>query len=428
MTTPTISKPELEVHLSGAFRWLKKPARYKVAYGGRGSGKSWAFAQALLLQGIDRKLRILCTRELQRSISDSVHKLLADQITELGIGSFYKVQQANIEGVNGTEFIFSGLKNSVSLKSYEGLDRCWCEEAQVISKASWQILLPTIRAENSEIWISMNPVLPSDDSYQRWVLNPPPGAVVRKVNYDQNKWFPEVLRKEMEHCKATDPDTYNHVWLGCPVSMLAGAVYANELRQVDAEGRIARVPYDPTRPVDCFWDLGYGDLTAIWFAQAMPFEYRIIDYLEGSAKPINWYIQQMQSRGYIYGTDWLPWDIGLHATQMGSGKSIEELMRLAGRKVRITPKLSVADGINAVRTIFPLCWFDRERCADGIQALRHYRYGEIQTLGHPTREPLHDINSHASDALRYMAIAIKAPKPPAHAERWREREVVSAWS
>jgi phage terminase large subunit len=367
----------------------------------------------LLVQGAQKKLRILCCREVQRSISDSVHKLLADQIGLLGLQSFYTVQQATITGINGTEFIFSGLRNTVALKSYEAIDRCWCEEAAVISRTSWELLLPTIRAENSEIWVSMNPVLPSDDSYQRWVVNPPPDAQVHKINYDSNPYFPEVLRKEMEHCRATDPDLYNHVWLGCPVSMLAGAVYANELRQVDAENRITRVPYDPTRPVDTYWDLGYGDLTAIWFVQSFPFEYRMIDYLEGSAHPISWYLEQMQARGYIYGTDWLPWDIGLHATQMGSGRSIEELMRIAGRRVRIVPKLSVADGINAVRTIFPLCWFDRERTADGVQALRHYRYGEVQTSGHPTREPLHDVNSHASDALRYAAICAKPSRPVA---------------
>lgn len=401
----------IEIEFPAAFRFLRKPARYKVAYGGRGSGKSWAFARQLLLDGYQRKLRILCTRELQRSIGDSVHKLLSDQIAALGLDGWYTIEKAAIHGANGTEFIFSGLLNSASLKSYEQVDICWVEEAQVVSKHSWELLLPTIRAENSEIWISMNPELPTDDSYQRWVINPPPGAVVRKINYDSNHWFPEVLKREMEYCRDTDPDLYNHIWLGCPVSMLAGAIYANELRQVDAEGRICRVPYDRTRPVDCYWDLGFHDICAVWFVQAGPFEYRLIDYLQASAHTIDWYIREMQSRGYMYGTDWLPWDIGTHATQMGSGRSIEELMRLAGRKVRITPKLPVADGINAARTIFPVCWFDAERCADGIQALRHYRYGEVVKTGSPTREPLHDVNSHGADAFRYVAIGAKPPKP-----------------
>jgi len=414
-----------------AFEFLWKPehARYRIAYGGRGSGKSHSFSRALLIKGAQRKLRILCTRELQRSIADSVHKLLSDQISLLGLDSFYLIEKQGITGQNGTEFIFSGLKNSASLKSYEMIDVCWCEEGQTISKASWQLLLPTIRAPQSEIWVSMNPELATDDSYKRWVVNPPPDAIVRKVNYDANRFFPEVLKKEMEYCRDTDPDLYQHVWLGCPVSMLAGAIYGEELRRVDAEERITRVPYDPTRPVDCYWDLGYGDLTACWMAQAMPFEYRLIDYVQSSAKTIEWYIREMQSRGYMYGTDYLPWDVGLHATQMGSGRSIEEMLRKAGRKVRIVPKLSAADGINAARTIFPLCWFDRERTADGIQALRHYRYGEVEKTGLPTRVPVHDFSSHGADAFRYFAVTVKPPqKPPATEQGPPRRDVVTVWS
>ena len=415
----------------GAFQFLFEPdhARYRVAYGGRGSGKSHSFASALLIKGLRERHRILCCRELQRSIADSVHRLLCDKIQALGFSDYYEIEKASIRSKNGSEFIFSGLKNSAALKSYENITICWAEEAQTISKHSWELLIPTIRADNSEIWVSMNPLLPTDNSYERWVINPPPDALVHRVNYPDNPWFPEVLQREMEYCRTTDPDLYNHVWLGCPVSMLAGAIYGGELRLVDSEQRITRVPYDRSRPVDCFWDLGYGDLTAIWFAQAMPFEYRLIDYIEDSAKTIEFYIREMQSRGYVYGEDYLPWDIGLHATQMGSGRSIEELLRRAGRKVRIVPKLSVADGINAARTIFPQCWFDRERCADGLQALRHYRYGEVETTGQPTRVPLHDASSHGADAFRMFAVSVKPPrKPPAAQGDGRRRDVMTVWS
>ena len=421
----------IDAEFPGAFDFLFDPphARYRVAHGGRGSGKSHSFAAALLIQGTQTKHRVLCCRELQRSIADSVHRLLSDKIADLGLSDFYRIEKASIEGANGTEFIFSGLKNSASLKSYEQITICWVEEGQTVSKASWELLIPTIRAENSEIWVSMNPLLPTDNSYERWVINPPPNALVRQVNYPDNPFFPEVLRKEMEYCKERDPDLYNHVWLGCPVSMLAGAIYAQELRLVDAENRICRVPYDPTRPVDCYWDLGYGDLSAVWMAQPGPFEYRLIDYFENSGKTIEWYIKEFQLRGYQYGYDYLPWDIGLHATQMGSGRSIEELLRRAGRKVRIVPKLSVADGINAARTIFPLCWFDRERCADGIQALRHYRYGEIEKQGIPTRVPVHDMSSHGADAFRMFSVTVKPPgKPPASQQSRPPREAMTTWS
>jgi phage terminase large subunit len=237
-----------------------------------------------------------------------------------------------------------------------------------------------------------------------------------------------VLEQERLHMLATDPDEYDHIWCGNFINLIKSAIYAAELRAVDREERIRSVPYDPSRPVDCFWDLGYGDMTAIWFAQSFPFEYRLIDYIEESGRNIQWYLQQMQSRGYIYGADWLPWDLGLHAASLGSGKSIEELMRLAGRKVRIVPKLSVADGINAARTIFPLCWFDRERCEAGLRALRHYRYGEVKTTQHVSREPIHDRNSHGADSFRYFSVIAKPPKPAPPPPAGRRPAVQSAWS
>jgi phage terminase large subunit len=393
-------------------QFLFEPHRYKVSYGGRGAAKSWGYARALLIQGSRQRLRVLCGRETQKSITDSVHKLLSDQVEELGLSQHYDVQKSSIIGRHtGTEFFFAGLKHNVdNIKSIEAVDVCWVEEAQTVTRGSWEKLIPTIRKEGSEIWVTFNPDLETDDTYQRFVVNPPPNAKVVKVTWRDNPWFPEVLRAEMQHLKRTDIDRFNHIWEGQTVNVLAGAIYANELRAVEAEDRITRVPYDRTRPVDCFWDLGYGDLTAIWFAQAFPFEYRVIDYLEGSGKTIHWYLQQMQARGYTYGTDWLPWDLGLHAAKMGSGKSIEQLMRDAGRNVEILPKLSISEGINAARLILPQCWFDRERCADGLQALRNYRYGEVKNLQHPTREPLHDWASHAADAFRYFAVAIKAPE------------------
>lgn len=418
-----------------ALGFLFEPCRYKVAYGGRGGAKSWGFARALLLSGAQRSLRILCARETQKSIADSVHKLLSDQIPALGLKQQYAVEKSRIIGANETEFTFAGLKHNIdNIKSLEAYDIVWVEEAQSVSRTSWNKLIPTIRKEGSEIWVSFNPDLETDDTYQRFVVHPPKNAIVRKINWRDNPWFPAVLKEEMETLRDRDPDGFNHVYEGCCISMLKGAIYANELRQVDADGRIRRVPYDPSRPVDCFWDLGFGDMNCIWFVQSFPFEYRLIDYLEGQQKAIQWYIQQMQSKGYIYGNDWLPWDVGMHAQSMGSGKSIEETLRQAGRKVRILPRLPIKDRLAAARTIFPLCWFDSERCSDGIFALRHYRFGESGTLKDqhgnplPSNEPLHDWASHASDAFGYFAIGAKQPRVEAPPRPPRPKVPVSVWS
>ena len=408
-------------------RFLFRPARYKVAYGGRGSAKSWSFARALLLLAAEKPLRILCARETMKSLADSVHQLLEDQIRELGMQGFYRIEKAAIYGANGSQFSFAGLKHNVAeIKSFEGADIVWVEEAQSVSKHSWNVLIPTIRKEGSEIWISFNPDLESDATYQMFVLSPPPGAIVEKVNFTDNPWFPLVLREEMEHCRATKPGEYDHIWLGNCVNIAEGAIYAEELRKAEAEGRICRVPYDATRPVDTYWDLGFGDYNSIWMIQRFPFEYRVIDSLQGSRHGLAWYLSELQKKPYVWGTDHLPHDA--RAGQLGTGKSIEELMRAAGRRVVIVAKLSVTDGINAVRTVFGQCWFDKENCADGLQALRHYKWSEIKALnGAPGREPLHDENSHFSDAFRYFAVACKPPKPTQPPQKARNA-VVSAWS
>ena len=163
---------ELNVEFPEKLEFLFQPSRYKVLYGGRGSGKSWGVARALLVIGLQKSTRVLCAREFQNSISDSVHALLADQIKSLGLEDFYTVQNTSIFGKNGTEFLFAGLKHNITkIKSFEGVDVCWVEEAQTTSKSSWDVLIPTIRKENSEIWVTFNPELDTDETYKRFVDN-----------------------------------------------------------------------------------------------------------------------------------------------------------------------------------------------------------------------------------------------------------------
>lgn len=191
------------------------PSRYKVAYGGRGSGKSWEFARRLLRIGSEKCVRVLCARELQISIRDSVHRLLSDQVHALGLSDHYEIGQKAIVGVNGTEFIFKGLRhNATEIKSTEGVDICWVEEAQAVSEDSWRVLIPTIRSPGSEIWVTFNPDQPTDPTYKRFILNTPETAIIRRVNYGDNPWFPMELEREREHTERTDPDAYANVWLG----------------------------------------------------------------------------------------------------------------------------------------------------------------------------------------------------------------------
>lgn len=221
-----LSLSVLNVQIAEAFEPLFRPKRLKVFFGGRGAAKSWGFAQALEIKAYQQPLRILCTREFQGSIQESVHKLLGDTAERIGLGSFYSVQQNVIRGINGSNFIFEGLKNNTTkIKSMEGIDIVWCEEAEAISERSWDLLIPTIRKAGSEIWVSFNPADEQDATYQRFVapylqeieangFYEDDQIYVAKVGWQDNPWFPEELRKEMEDCKRTNYRKYLHIWEG----------------------------------------------------------------------------------------------------------------------------------------------------------------------------------------------------------------------
>lgn len=386
-------------------------ARYKIYFGGRGAGKSHSAAKALLILAARSPIRVLCAREFQTSIKDSVHKLLCDQIELMNMHSIYEITQNSIRGKNGSEFAFVGLKNNVAnVKSYEGIDICWVEEAQTVSRMSWNTLIPTIRKEGSEIWVTFNPELETDETYQRFVIKPPSDAVVQKINWNDNPWFPEVLALEKDALKSRDPSSYQTVWEGLCRQTVDGAIFANEMQVAELDGRITKVAYDPTKPVHAIFDLGWADSTAIWFLQFVGMETRLIRYHEDSQKTISHYLALMQTYGYMYDTLWLPHD-AQNKTLASNGKSIEEIVRAAGYKTRIIERTPVADSINAARTIFRNCWFDRENCYDGLQCLRHYRYDVDPETGQFSRNPLHDQYSHGADAFRYIGLMINEPKP-----------------
>ena len=401
-----IAKAEFPLKLQCLFQ----PSRYKVLYGGRGGAKSWGVARALLIKGAQAPLRVLCSREFQTSIKDSVHKLLSDQIMALGLDGFYEITQTSIRGKNGSEFSFVGLKNNVSnVKSYEGVDICWVEEAQTVSRSSWNTLIPTVRKEKSEIWVTFNPELETDETYQRFVLNPPENCIVQKINWSDNPWFPETLKLEKDALKHRDPQGYNVVWEGLCRQTVDGAIFAKEMQLAELDGRITKVNYDATKPVHAIFDLGWSDATAIWFLQFVGMETRLIRYIEGNQQTMSDYLAKMQTFGYMYDTLWLPHDAE-NKTLAGNGRSIEEIVRNAGYKTKIIPRTPIMDSINAARTIFVNCWFDRENCHEGLQCLRHYRYDVDPDTKQFSKTPLHDNYSHGADAFRYIGLMVNEPR------------------
>lgn len=215
---------------------LKAKNRYKVLYGGRGSAKSWSVAKHLIIKAAFGSVRILCTREYQSSIKDSVYKLLCDQITKLKLDSFFEIQRDVIKGIYGSEFIFKGLKNNPEeIKSTEGIDYCWVEEAEKVSKLSWNVLIPTIRKEDSEIYITFNPDEEKADTYQRFVVTPSEDVISVELNYMDNRYFPEVLRREMEYCKRVDFEAYEHIWLGKFKQYSQSLIFKNKFEVIEFE-------------------------------------------------------------------------------------------------------------------------------------------------------------------------------------------------
>jgi len=384
-------------------QFLFRKYRYKVAYGGRGSAKSWSFARALLITGAAKQLRILCAREVQKSIKNSVHTLLADQIQALGLGGFYEVLETEIRGRNGTTFAFAGLATHTadSLKSFEGVDVCWIEEAQTVSKKSWEILIPTIRKDGSEIWISFNPNLDSDETYKRFVVSPPQDSFVAQVNYYDNPWFPAVLDQEREHCKLTNPADYPTIWEGRCRTTVEGAIYAHEYDAAIREGRICNVPYDPKLRVHTIWDLGWNDSMSIILAQRLRSEIRVIDYIENSHKTLDWYAAELNQRRMNWGSDWIPHDGDTR--DFKTGKSTKEILLSFGRRPRITPNIGVEAGIKAARMLLPQCYFDKAKTSRLQECLKRYRRGVNSNTNEPG-SPVHDEFSHGADSFRYLAV------------------------
>lgn len=430
---------ELVLETARVFTPLLAPARYKGAYGGRGSGKSHFFAELLVEDSLRNPgLRSVCIREVQRTLRDSAKRLITDKLEGLGLGAAdgFKVFNEVIETPGDGIITFAGMQdhNAESIKSLEGFRRAWVEEAQTLSARSLSLLRPTIRDEDSELWFSWNPRRKTDP-VDVMLRGPelPTGAVVVRANWNDNPQFPAALEQERLDCLRTTPEEYAHIWEGDYAGIATGAYFARHLAEAREEGRIGRVAADPLLPLRLYWDIGgtgaKADAAVIWVVQFVAREIRVLDYYEAVGQPLATHLNWLRGRGYTpdRAQVWLPHDGA--AGDKVYAVSYDSALRAAGYQTTVVPNQgagAAAARIEAVRRHFPSCWFNAETTQGGLDALGWYHERRDETRGIGLG-PEHDWASHGADAFGLMAISAEAQFPPARRPAADRYAASAAW-
>lgn len=364
-------------------------------------------------------LRAVCIREVQKDLKDSAKLIIEDKLNEYGLGERdgFKIRKDEIETPGGGLIIFKGMRDYTanSIKSLEGFDRAWVEEAQTLSALSMQMLRPTIRKAGSELWFSWNPRRKTDpvDEFFRG-REAPSNATIVEANWSDNPWFPAELEDERQHDLKTNPDQYEHIWEGGYVSVAEGAYFARNLSEARKEGRIGHVAADPLMTYRAFWDIGgtgaKADATSIWVAQFINREIRVLDYYEAVGQPLSAHVNWLRERGYGNAYCILPHD-GAHSEKVHD-VSYEGALREAGFDVEVIPNQGRGAAklrIEAARRLFKSIWINQDTCGPGLDALGwyHEKRDEERNVG---LGPEHDWSSHAADAFGLMCVAYEAPQ------------------
>lgn len=419
------------IETAEVFGPLLQPSRYKAAHGGRGSGKSHFFAGNLVEEHYRNPgMRSVCIREVQKSLKESAKKLIEDKIAEYGLGPAqgFECLKDETRTPGGGLIIYQGMQDHTaeSIKSLEGFDRAWVEEAQTLSATSLKLLRPTIRKAGSELWFSWNPrrkIDPVDQMFRKG--DPPTGSIVVQANWRDNPWFPEELKQEREDCLRDDPDQYDHIWEGGYVTVAEGAYFARHLAEARAEGRIGFVTADPNLIIRLFADIGgtgaKSDNFVFWAAQFVGTEIRWINHYEAQGQEVGEHLNWMRSQNYTPDRCkiWLPHDGATNDKVLNV--SYESAFRNAEYKVEVIPNQgrgAASLRIDEARRLFPRMRFDKDKCQAGLDALGwyHEKKDETRDIG---LGPEHDWASHSADAFGLGCIAYEEPKkskplPPAN--------------
>lgn len=392
-------------------------ARYRGAYGGRGSGKTRSFALMTAVKGYQWGMaghegQILCAREHLNTLDESSLEEIKAAIRSVDwLEEYYEVGEKFIRSKDGRiKYVFAGLRHNIdSIKSKARILLCWVDEAEPVTEEAWRKLIPTVREEGSEIWVTWNPESKRSSTNARFLEDAPEGSKIIKLNWRDNPWFPDVLNQERLTDKEKRPWTYDHIWEGDYASAFEGAYYATHLKTAWDEGRISKVAPDPLMEIRAFWDIGgsgkLADATAIWVAQFVGKEIRVLNYYEAVGQELADHIGWLRSNGYDKCTCVLPHDGG--TKDKVYRVSYESFLQDAGFPVVVIPNQGAGAArkrIEEVRRLFQQMWFNKDTTEAGREALAwyHEKLDEQRGVG---LGPEHDWASHGADAFGCMAVA-----------------------
>lgn len=388
-------------------------ADVRGAYGGRGSGKTRTFAKMTAVRAHmwDRAGRegiILCGRQWMNSLADSsLEEIKAAIRSEDWLLPHFDIGETYIRTRSGRiSYSFAGLERNIdSIKSKSRILLGWIEEAEPVTEEAWQKLIPTLREEDSELWLTWNPELEKNPTNKRFRNTTDPRMKIAEMNYRDNPWFPEILERQRLRDLAERPDTYDHIWEGQFIKSREGAYFAADLAKARASNRIGFVAADPLMTFRAFWDIGTRDATAIWIAQFIGSEVRVLDHYEASGQPLATHLNWLRSNGYTGAQCVLPHD-GANENHVTAIR-FEDHIKAAGFDTLVIKnqgKGAAMKRVEAARRLFPSIRFNEETCKAGLDALGwyHERRDEHRGIG---LGPEHDWSSHSADAFGLMCVA-----------------------
>lgn len=430
MTTATIELPPKLVPV------FDGPARYRIAYGGRGSSKTRTFAKMSAIRGYQwgasgQEGQILCAREFMNSLDESsMEEIKAAIRSEPFLNEYYEIGEKFIRSRDGRiKYTFAGLRHNLdSIKSKARILLCWVDEAEPVSDIAWRKLIPTIREEDSEIWVTWNPERKNSATHERFRANPPESAKIAEINWRDNPWFPGVLEQERLNDFTRRPDHYGHIWEGEFVTVVEGAYYAVPIATARKENRIGNVAADPLMTYRAVWDIGgtgaKADACSIWIVQYIGREIRWLDYYEAQGQPLAAHVAWLRDKGYGKAMCVLPHDGATN--DRVHDVSYESALRSAGFDVQVIANQGTGAAmkrVEALRRLFPSCWFNEPRCEAGLDALGwyHEKRDEERGIG---LGPNHDWSSHCADAAGLVAVAYEMPQGKSKEPVFQRRKVI----